>query len=68
MKSNLFIPIITGAAVAAGLTYLLNTDEGEKLRGRLADQINEQFPDLAKQLTALKDQFLSPAVQKSEAA
>ena len=68
MKSNLLIPIIAGAAVTAGLAYLMTTEEGEKLREKLAGHFNEQFPDLAGQLTELKDQFLSAVMEKKEAA
>jgi gas vesicle protein len=64
MKSNLLIPIIAGAAVTAGLAYLLTTEEGEKLRGKLARHFHEQFPDLAGQLTDLKDQLLSVVTEK----
>jgi hypothetical protein len=68
MKSNLLIPIIAGAAVTAGLAYLLITEEGEKLGRRLAGQFNEQFPELAAQLTDIKDQLLSAVTEKSETA
>lgn len=68
MKSNVLIPIIAGAAVTAGLAYLLTTEEGEKLCGKLAGRFNEQFPDLAEQLTGLKEQFLSAVTEKQETA
>jgi hypothetical protein len=68
MKSNLLIPIIAGAAATAGLAYILTTEEGEKLRGKLARQLNEQFPDLAEQLTDLKEQFLPAVSEKPETA
>ena len=68
MKSNLLIPIIAGAAVTAGMAYILTTKEGEKLRVKLAGHFNEQFPDLAGQLTDLKHQFLSAVTEKKETA
>jgi hypothetical protein len=68
MKSNVLIPIIAGAAVTAGLAYLLTTEEGEKLYTKLAGHFNEQFPDLAEQLTGLKEQFLSAVTEKPETA
>jgi hypothetical protein len=68
MKSNVLIPIIAGAAVTVGLAYLLTTEEGEKLCGKLAGHFNEQFPDLAEHLTDLKKQFLSAVTEKQENA
>jgi gas vesicle protein len=68
MKSNVLIPIIAGAAVTAGLAYLLTTEEGEKLRGKLAGHFNEEFRELAEQLTNLKEQFLSAVTEKPETA
>lgn len=59
---------MAGAAVTAGLVYLLTTEEGEKLCGKLARHFNEQFPDLAEQLTDLKEQFLSAVTEKQETA
>jgi hypothetical protein len=47
-----------------GPAYLLTTEEGEKQREKLARQLNEQFPNLAEQLTDLKDQFLSAVTEK----
>jgi gas vesicle protein len=56
--SKLLIPILAGAAIAAGVAYLFTTEEGEELRGKIADKVNEQFPDLSEQFSALKDQFI----------
>jgi gas vesicle protein len=58
MKTNIIIPIIAGAAITAGLAYLFTTEEGEELRGKLADNIKEHFPQAGEQLTAIKDKFM----------
>jgi gas vesicle protein len=64
--SKLLFPILAGAAIAAGAVYLFTTEEGEELRGKIADQINEHFPDAGEQLAAFKDQFMENLQNKQQ--
>jgi gas vesicle protein len=63
MSTKLWIPIVAGAAIAAGVAYLFTTEEGEELRGKLADTIKEHFPDAGEHFAALKDKFMDQLKQ-----
>lgn len=63
--SKLLFPILAGAAIAAGVAYLFTTEEGEVLRGKIADQIKERFPDAGEQFANLKDKFMDNLSQQS---
>lgn len=65
MKNNLLIPILAGAAVTAGLAYLFTTEDGEVLRGKIAEQIEENFPNAGEQLLAFKDKFMENLTKQS---
>ena len=65
MKTNIIIPIIAGAAITAGLAYLFTTDEGEELRGKIADNIKEHFPQAGEHLMAFKDKIMENLGQQS---
>lgn len=63
-NSNIVVPIVIGAAVAAAVTYLFVTEHGKELRGQIAEgatktwsDLQEKVPFTAEDISALKDKI-----------
>lgn len=54
----LILPIVAGAAVAAGLAYLYTTEDGAQKREKWGNSLKERFPEAGERFAELREKLM----------